>query len=63
MPFLKLNEYYINVDCIYYVQEQGEQYLVCFDSGTDMPKKSFVNKHSPEAGLLMSALGMASPPS
>ena len=63
MPFLKLNEYYINVDCIYYVQEQGEQYLVCFDNGTDTPKKSFINKHSPEAGLLMSALGIASPPS
>ncbi len=63
MPFLKLNEFYVNVEGIFYVQEQGEQYLVCFDSGTDTPKKSFVNKHSPEAGLLMSALGIASPPS
>jgi hypothetical protein len=63
MPFLKLNEFYINTDCIYYVQEQGEQYLVCFNSGTDTPKKAFVNKHSPEAGTLMSALGVASNPS
>jgi len=63
MPFLKLNEFYINVDRIYYVQEQGEQYLACFDSGTDTPKKAFVNKHSPEAGTLMSALGVASNPS
>ena len=63
MPFLKLNEFYINIDGIYYVQEQGEQYLVCFDSGTDTPTKAFVNKHSPEAGMLMSALGGTSPPS
>ena len=63
MPFIKLNEFHINIDRIFYVQEQGEQYLVCFDSGTDPPKKVFVAKQSPEAGKLMSALGEASHPS
>jgi hypothetical protein len=62
MPFVKLTEFYINVDYIYYVQEQGEQYLVCFDAGTGTPKKAFINKQSPEAGTLLSALAWSSHP-
>ena len=46
MPFLKLNEFYVNVEGIFYVQEQGEQYLVCFDSGTDTPKPARSCPHS-----------------
>ncbi len=57
MSFIKLAEFHINLEYVFYVQEQGEQYFVCFDSGTGTPKKAFVNKHSPEAATLLASLG------
>ena len=55
MPFIHVNEYFINVDHIQYVEETGSEYIVHFGEG----KQSAVQKSSPAGRNLMGAISAA----
>jgi hypothetical protein len=52
MPFIHVNDYFINFDHIQYVEETGNDYIVHFGDG----KQTTVTKSSPAGKNLMQAI-------
>ena len=55
MPFIHVNEFFINDDHIQYVEERGNEYIVHFGDG----KQTAVQKSSPAGRNLMGAISAA----
>jgi hypothetical protein len=56
MPFVKINEYWVNLDYIVFMQDQGEQYFVMVDKGVDGKLNLFVKKGTAEGSSLAAAI-------
>ena len=56
-PFIKLNGYFINVDHLIYVEEQDNEFVVCFGGvGNENSKRIFVKKGTEQARTLTGVL-------
>lgn len=56
MNFVKIQNYYINLDQILYVQDAGENLFVSFKNAQDLPITIFVKKTEPDGTELLAAL-------
>ena len=56
MSFVKIQNYYINLDQILYVQDAGENLFVSFKNAQDLPITIFVKKAEPDGAKLLAAL-------
>ena len=56
MSFVKIQNYYINLDQILYVQDAGENLFVSFKNAQDLPITIFVKKTEPDGAKLLAAL-------
>jgi hypothetical protein len=59
MHFVKIQNYYINLEQILYVQDAGENLFVSFKNAQDLPIAIFVKKAEPEGAQLLAALQKA----
>ena len=58
-PFVKINEFHINLDHVYYVEELPDEYVVYFSDGINS-RNTDVRKGTSEATYLLSMLATAS---
>ena len=56
MNFVKIQNYFINLDQILYVQDAGENLFVSFKNAQDLPITIFVKKTEPDGVELLAAL-------
>jgi hypothetical protein len=56
MNFVKIQNYFINLDQILYVQDAGENLFVSFKNAQDLPITIFVKKTEPDGAELLAAL-------
>lgn len=56
MNFVKIQNYYINLDQILYVQDAGENLFVSFKNAQDQPITIFVKKTESDGVELLAAL-------
>ena len=56
MSFVKIQNYYINLNQILYVQDAGENLFVSFKNAQDLPITIFVKKTEPDGVHLLAAL-------
>ena len=56
MSFVKIQNYYINLNQILYVQDAGENLFVSFKNAQDLPITIFVKKAEPDGAKLLAAL-------
>ena len=56
MNFVKIQNYYINLDQILYVQDAGENLFVSFKNAQDLPITIFVKKTEPDGVQLLAEL-------
>jgi len=59
MNFVKIQNYFINLDQILYVQDAGENLFVSFKNAQDLPITIFVKKNEPDGAHLLAALQKA----
>ena len=59
MNFVKMQNYFINLDQILYVQDAGENLFVSFKNAQDLPITIFVKKSEPDGAHLLAALQKA----
>ncbi|TAL11907.1 MAG: hypothetical protein EPO02_03120 [Nitrospirae bacterium] len=56
MNFVKIQNYYINLDRILYVQDAGENLFISFKNAQDLPITIFVKKTEPDGVELLASL-------
>ncbi len=56
MNFVKIQNYFINLDQILYVQDAGDNLFVSFKNAMDLPITIFVKKSEPDGAQLLAAL-------
>jgi hypothetical protein len=56
MNFVKIQNYYINLDQILYVQDAGDNLFVSFKNAMDLPITIFAKKNEPDGAQLLAAL-------
>ena len=56
MPLVRINEYFVNLDYIVFVQDQGDQYHIRVDTGTDGSLNLYVKKGTTEGSNLASVI-------